>query len=174
MTVQTQEQREALAALLAAMVNEQLITPMAILDLGYVWGSYPLDASMSYEDELRYLTYYLVDAQPGEYVVSREALDACWLSVEGAQIKRMHAWKEAMARCEAAAEEAERNWVLTENAGNHGVIWVEMPGLPKCDFCKEDAEYDGRTTSGPWAYMCKQHFTEHGVGLGMGKGQHLV
>jgi len=50
--------------------------------------------------------------------------------------------------------------------------------LPKCDFCKMDgvdkpAEYDGKTYPGPWAYMCKEHFLEHGIGLGLGRGQKL-
>ena len=36
------------------------------------------------------------------------------------------------------------------------------------------AEYDGRTISGPWAYMCEECFVRFGVGLGTGKGQRLV
>lgn len=40
--------------------------------------------------------------------------------------------------------------------------------LPKCDFCKETAVYDSKTTFGPWAYMCKAHYVRYGcdeVGL---------
>ena len=44
----------------------------------------------------------------------------------------------------------------------------------KCDFCKEEAKYDGRTFIGPWANMCELHFEEYGVGLGLGKGQKLI
>ena len=54
--------------------------------------------------------------------------------------------------------------------------------FPKCDLCKdsdiftppEDAQYDGRTRSGIWAFMCPIHFLSHGVGLGLGKGQRLT
>lgn len=55
---------------------------------------------------------------------------------------------------------------------------VEVEKLPPCDFCEQVngpklATYDGKTKSGSWAYMCEQHFKEHGVGLGLGKGQRL-
>ena len=43
----------------------------------------------------------------------------------------------------------------------------------KCDFCDAEAKYDGKTTYGPWAYMCEKHFRTVGVGLGLGKGQKL-
>jgi hypothetical protein len=51
--------------------------------------------------------------------------------------------------------------------------------LPACDFCKaagikNDATYDGKTTDGPWASMCSNHFHWHGVGLGTGRGQKLI
>lgn len=52
--------------------------------------------------------------------------------------------------------------------------------LPDCDICKyeqdrkTEAHYDGRTVSGQWANMCTPHFATRGVGLGTGKGQHLV
>lgn len=46
--------------------------------------------------------------------------------------------------------------------------------LPKCDFCTQKAEYDGKTLSGPWTYMCKTHFKTEGIGLGLGKGQQLI
>ena len=42
-----------------------------------------------------------------------------------------------------------------------------------CDICDKPAEYDGKTILGPWAYMCEQHFSKLGVGLGTGKGQKL-
>lgn len=56
---------------------------------------------------------------------------------------------------------------------------VEVNVLPLCDFCgqddvKRDATYDGKTTYGPWANMCKEHFDTYGIGLGTGKGQELV
>ena len=54
--------------------------------------------------------------------------------------------------------------------------------LPECDLCKdsdifktpEEARYDGRTTSGLWAFMCERHFETDGTGLGLGKGQRLT
>ena len=51
---------------------------------------------------------------------------------------------------------------------------VRVPKLPTCDFCSAEAEYDGKTVMGPWAYMCRAHFEVLGVGLGLGKGQRLV
>lgn len=46
--------------------------------------------------------------------------------------------------------------------------------MPKCDICGAEAAYDGKTTMGPWAYMCQEDFKWHGVGLGTGLGQRLV
>lgn len=46
--------------------------------------------------------------------------------------------------------------------------------LPKCDFCDEQARYDGKTVMGPWANMCVLHFGQYGTGLGTGRGQELV
>jgi len=58
---------------------------------------------------------------------------------------------------------------------------VEVLELPQCDFCKQyprvmyqEARYDGKTKMGPWANMCREHFEQYGVGLGLGKGQELV
>jgi len=45
---------------------------------------------------------------------------------------------------------------------------------PKCDFCDNEAVYDAKTHKGPWAFLCEQHFQEHAIGLGIGKGQKLV
>ena len=46
--------------------------------------------------------------------------------------------------------------------------------LPSCDVCGESATYDAKTTSGPWAYLCDDHFEAIGIGLGTGKGQKLI
>lgn len=42
-----------------------------------------------------------------------------------------------------------------------------------CEFCKRqpDIIVDGKTTQGPWAWMCVEDHKIHGVGLGTGKGQ---
>jgi len=53
---------------------------------------------------------------------------------------------------------------------------------PDCDICKalryaepKKAEFDARTQSGSWAFMCSDHFELHGLGkLGTGYGQRLV
>lgn len=39
---------------------------------------------------------------------------------------------------------------------------VELSKLPGCDFCSEVAGFDGKTTMGPWAYMCVRHFKSVG------------
>ena len=46
--------------------------------------------------------------------------------------------------------------------------------FPRCDFCGQEAHYDAKTKSGPWAYMCEQCFKTQGVGLGLGMGQKLM
>jgi len=52
---------------------------------------------------------------------------------------------------------------------------VVMDQMPQCDICKNrEAIIDGRTKSGPWAYMCWKCFEKHGIGLGLGKGQELM
>lgn len=52
---------------------------------------------------------------------------------------------------------------------------VEVDQLPQCDFCGEPAQFDAKTSFGPWANMCQSDFQQHGVGqLGTGFGQKLV
>ena len=52
---------------------------------------------------------------------------------------------------------------------------AEMARIPSCDFCYADACYDGKTTAGPWAYMCETHWEKYGLGrIGLGFGQRLV
>lgn len=45
--------------------------------------------------------------------------------------------------------------------------------MDECDFCGKEAEYDGKTIHGPWAFMCQADFDKYGIGLGMGRGQEL-
>ncbi len=54
------------------------------------------------------------------------------------------------------------------------LVTATVVEFPKCDFCSFRARYDGKTTQGPWAYMCGGHFLTDGVGLGMGRGQRLI
>lgn len=51
---------------------------------------------------------------------------------------------------------------------------VELPVIPKCDFCDLPAEYDCKTKKDFWAYTCKRHYLLNGIGLGMGKGQKII
>lgn len=53
---------------------------------------------------------------------------------------------------------------------------VEMVSIPSCDLNPEHGKaiYDGKTTYGPWAYMCESCFQSLGVGLGLGNGQRLI
>lgn len=43
---------------------------------------------------------------------------------------------------------------------------VQMDELPKCNFCEEQAEFDDKTKMGSWAYMCRKHEIQYGVGIG--------
>lgn len=48
--------------------------------------------------------------------------------------------------------------------------------MPPCDLCRDGtlAVYDGKTITGPWAFLCQKHFDQVGIGLGLGRGQRLV
>lgn len=51
---------------------------------------------------------------------------------------------------------------------------VKWLGGHVCDICGHDCGehlIDGRTHFGPWAVMCEDCASMHGVGLGLGKGQ---
>jgi len=60
---------------------------------------------------------------------------------------------------------------------NREINAIKWSGDTTCDFCKTDATrvgevfYDGKTSLGPWALMCKNCFRRYGIGLGLGKGQ---
>ena len=52
---------------------------------------------------------------------------------------------------------------------------VTVEKLPPCDLCADGtAEYDFKTSVGPWGYGCKFCFKKYGGSLGLGKGQRLV
>lgn len=49
----------------------------------------------------------------------------------------------------------------------------------KCDVCAsrnidKNAVVDGKTVMGAWSFMCKDHFRELGVGIGLGRGQVII
>ena len=56
--------------------------------------------------------------------------------------------------------------------------WTVLSEIPNCDMCKQDppakAYADGKTSMGPWGYMCRSCFGMYGIGLGVGKGQELL
>jgi hypothetical protein len=60
----------------------------------------------------------------------------------------------------------------------HTQVLVDV--LPDCDLCGSEgktgvpAQYDAKTTYGPWGNLCQQHFDAVGIGLGLGRGQMLV
>ncbi len=58
----------------------------------------------------------------------------------------------------------------TDGPGNKS---VRMTSRKYCDLCGELALYDAKTTAGPWGYLCEAHYQEHGIGLGLGRGQRL-
>lgn len=43
---------------------------------------------------------------------------------------------------------------------------IPVHELPACDFCGEPAEYDDKTTWGPWANMCAKCQKTKGFGIG--------
>jgi len=53
---------------------------------------------------------------------------------------------------------------------------VELLRIPDCNYCTTPTPsyVDGKTTTGPWAYMCEWHFHLMGIGLGLGRGQKLI
>lgn len=58
---------------------------------------------------------------------------------------------------------------------------VKVARIPMCDIHKYNkgqndvpAVVDGKTSMGPWAFMCEECFMDYGVGLGTGAGQRLV
>lgn len=53
---------------------------------------------------------------------------------------------------------------------------VKAMAPEKCDICarplrKYSSYIDGRTSRGPWAWMCAECFQYMGTGLGTGRGQ---
>lgn len=47
-------------------------------------------------------------------------------------------------------------------------------GGTNCDMCQQPIKkelFDAKTTMGPWGTLCKTHYEELGVGLGVGSGQ---
>jgi len=51
---------------------------------------------------------------------------------------------------------------------------TQMVGPTKCDLCARpiiDVFIDGKTSLGPWGYLCPICHAKAGCGLGTGKGQ---
>jgi hypothetical protein len=54
------------------------------------------------------------------------------------------------------------------------VVKASAPNL--CDICRGTLRtgssfFDGKTVTGPWAWMCSVCFGRHGIGIGTGRGQ---
>jgi len=49
-----------------------------------------------------------------------------------------------------------------------------VSSYPACDFCGEEAHFDGKTTLSVWAFMCDYDFQVYGKGLGIAIGQRLI
>lgn len=47
----------------------------------------------------------------------------------------------------------------------------------RCDVCNSETPleyFDAATRMGPWANMCRVCFSNYGIGLGTGRGQHYI
>lgn len=65
---------------------------------------------------------------------------------------------------------------MTDNKQPTRKHWIGNPP-ERCDLCGVDLviEFiDGATRQGPWGFMCLSCHTQHGRGLGVGRGQHYV
>jgi hypothetical protein len=65
---------------------------------------------------------------------------------------------------------------MKENSFGHPDLVVAfVDKKPLCDFDSShgEADYDGATKIGPWAFMCLGCWNTYGVGLGTGRGQKL-
>ncbi len=52
---------------------------------------------------------------------------------------------------------------------------VVVDKLPPCNFCEDEAIYDGKTIMGPWAYMCQPCWDRNSLRVtGVGFGQRLI
>lgn len=71
-------------------------------------------------------------------------------------------------------DNAERSIIDDLDREDEDLTEVVVDELPKCNFCDKPALYDGKTLNGPWAYMCEEHYSYWGVGLGTGRGQKLI
>jgi len=47
-----------------------------------------------------------------------------------------------------------------------GMTTIQVHELPECDFCGAPAEYDDKTTHGPWANMCGKCQKTKGFSIG--------
>lgn len=60
---------------------------------------------------------------------------------------------------------------VTKNMNNTTKLYQ----IQKCDFCLSTARYDGKTVTGPWAFMCERHFQMFGYGkTGLGIAQKII
>lgn len=60
-----------------------------------------------------------------------------------------------------------------------GDKYTTVTKRPPCDLCAREgrqtpAYADAKLREGPWAWVCRKHFREHGCSLGQGLGQQIV
>jgi len=61
----------------------------------------------------------------------------------------------------------------------HNSSITTIENIPCCEICKlseleKEAIIDCKTRSGPWAYVCLNHYQMYGIGIGLGLGQLLI
>lgn len=57
---------------------------------------------------------------------------------------------------------------------SRGLKDIYMKEIPDCNLCEDEAVVDAvMQGTGKWAYMCLDHYRQHGAGLGISVGQRL-
>lgn len=79
-------------------------------------------------------------------------------------------------KCElCSAHISEAHETLCDYSDDKNLVIAEVAKLPKCDFCNNEAQFDGKMRGlNMWAYFCYECFYRDGIGeLGTGKAQAL-
>lgn len=118
--------------------------------------------------------------EPGVWPVSRHAGNGLWHTSCPDCGETIYGWGPGGVASQHASHVTHvHNGVTAAKTAGTETAWTGP--RPTCDLCKyldgkdgEPAQYDGRTTMGPWAAMCEKHFQSHGTGLGTGNGQKIT
>lgn len=119
-------------------------------------------------------------AEPGVWPVSHHKGDGLWHSTCPDCGDVLTGWGPGgVASAHSSHVTRVHNGVTAAKTAGTETAWTGP--RPSCDICKYldgkdgvPAQYDGRTTMGPWAAMCEKHFKSHGTGLGTGNGQKIT